>query len=259
MPKRRTISVSKETDCPYLDGKKLKPEFIKATSGEDLANLNSLLVPFGFNRYETYLQRTACQDCSACVPLRVRAGEFEPSANMRRSVLRKNRDLQVRFVDPAQAGDYYDLFRKYNAARHANGPLENMTRQRLQKKILMSSGVMELVDRSGAVIGVSVFDRLDASCSKDKGLSGLYTMYDPALSKSRSLGIFAVIKLIEKTKQEGLPYTYLGPWVNGNNKMAYKARFKPLEALTKDGWVLFDPQKAVEGGRPDVQDELNYL
>jgi arginine-tRNA-protein transferase len=33
-----------------------------------------------------------------------------------------------------------------------------------------------------------------------------------------------------------LPHVYLGYWVEGSEKMAYKTRFKPMEALGRDGW-----------------------
>ena len=39
-------------------------------------------------------------------------------------------------------------------------------------------------------------------------------------------------------QQAGLPYVYLGYWVRGSDKMDYKVRFSPLEALTQNGWEL---------------------
>ena len=35
-----------------------------------------------------------------------------------------------------------------------------------------------------------------------------------------------------------LPYVYLGYWVAGSSKMAYKQDYAPLEHLTKDGWKV---------------------
>jgi arginine-tRNA-protein transferase len=34
-----------------------------------------------------------------------------------------------------------------------------------------------------------------------------------------------------------LAYVYLGYWVEGSKKMAYKARFMPQQRLMPDGWT----------------------
>ncbi len=39
----------------------------------------------------------------------------------------------------------------------------------------------------------------------------------------------------QRHERAGLPYVYLGYWV-GSEKMDYKSRFSPLEALGQNGW-----------------------
>jgi len=36
------------------------------------------------------------------------------------------------------------------------------------------------------------------------------------------------------------PYVYLGYWIAESPKMAYKARFRPLEALSARGWTAIE-------------------
>src|SRR3546814_17549958 len=53
---------------------------------------------------------------------------------------------------------------------------------------------------------------------------------------------------ILRAARAGLPYVYLGYWVEGSKRMQYKIRYRPLERLSKNGWVRFDPdeqQKAI--------------
>ena len=67
------------------------------------------------------------------------------------------------------------------------------------------------------------------------GLSAVYSFFEPALSR-RSLGSLMILRVIEETRALGLPYTYLGFWDAGCSKMAYKARFQPLDVYTTAGW-----------------------
>jgi arginyl-tRNA--protein-N-Asp/Glu arginylyltransferase len=38
----------------------------------------------------------------------------------------------------------------------------------------------------------------------------------------------------------GLAYVYLGYWVRGSRKMAYKGRFLPQERLAPEGWLRIE-------------------
>ena len=71
------------------------------------------------------------------------------------------------------------------------------------------------------------------------GLSMVYSFYDPAMA-DRSLGTFMILDHIERARRLGLPYLYLGYWVEGSKKMDYKARFRPQERLMPSGWTRFD-------------------
>ncbi|WOI48188.1 hypothetical protein [Acidovorax sp. BLS4] len=68
------------------------------------------------------------------------------------------------------------------------------------------------------------------------GLSMVYSFYDPRQER-RSLGTFIILDHIVQATLNGLPYVYLGYWVPGSEKMAYKARFSPLEVLKPQGWM----------------------
>lgn len=81
----------------------------------------------------------------------------------------------------------------------------------------------------GALKAVALCDRLS------DGLSMVYSFFDTE-DDARSLGTYMILECIERTRRQGLPYLYLGYWVGGSQKMAYKERFQPQEHLTGEGW-----------------------
>jgi arginine-tRNA-protein transferase len=82
----------------------------------------------------------------------------------------------------------------------------------------------------GELIAVALSDRMA------DGWSMVYSFFDPSLSDRRSLGTFMILDHIERARTLGLPHVYLGYWVNGSRKMAYKTRFQPQEHLGPRGW-----------------------
>jgi len=71
------------------------------------------------------------------------------------------------------------------------------------------------------------------------GLSMVYSFFDPEYA-DRSLGTFMILDHMQRARKMGLPYVYLGYWVDGSRKMGYKRRFKPQEHLMARGWTRVD-------------------
>jgi arginine-tRNA-protein transferase len=80
---------------------------------------------------------------------------------------------------------------------------------------------------------VSVIDRLA------DGLSSVYTFYEPH-EPHTSYGTYGILWQIEACRRLRLPYLYLGYWIRDSAKMAYKSRFRPLEARIRGQWQLLD-------------------
>ena len=82
---------------------------------------------------------------------------------------------------------------------------------------------------SGALVAACLTDILA------DGLSMVYSFYEPDEAE-RSLGTFMILDHLDRAQRLGLPHLYLGYWVEGSKKMAYKARFRPQERLGMNGW-----------------------
>jgi arginine-tRNA-protein transferase len=72
----------------------------------------------------------------------------------------------------------------------------------------------------------------------------VYKFFDPDEGR-RSLGTLIILWHVQRAAELGLPYVYLGYWIAGSPKMAYKARFQPLEQLTPSGWQPLSTDQAV--------------
>ena len=63
----------------------------------------------------------------------------------------------------------------------------------------------------------------------------VYSFFHPG-EDARSLGTYMILDHVEAARARELPYVYLGYWVRDSDKMDYKSRFSPLEALGLNGW-----------------------
>ncbi len=226
--------------CPYLEGR-MERKLFTALQGEYATKLNDALSKQGFRRSQNVLYRPSCADCSACFSARIRVGDFTPSRSQRR-VLKKNAELQRNAMSPWATEDQYNLFRRYLEHRHADGGMADMDIFEFAAMIEetpIKSRVIEYTTPSddgtrdlAAVCLTDVFD---------DGVSMVYSFFEPELTKN-SLGTYLILDHIDIARSAGLPYVYLGYWVPGSPKMAYKAGFKALEIYRNGDWEpLEDP------------------
>jgi leucyl-tRNA---protein transferase len=230
--------------CPYLPGKDERKVFTHIV-GKRAREMNEILTQGGFRRSQTIAYRPACEACRACVSVRVIVNEFQPSANLRR-VLKANRDIVGAAAPNRPSSDQYSLFRRYLDNRHAQGGMVDMTVLDYAMMVEDSHVETRIVEYrrrgpdtaingrgQGEVLAVCLTDVLS------DGLSMVYSFYDPE-EAHRSLGTFMILDHIARVRAAGLPYLYLGYWVDGSPKMDYKARFMPQERLMPQGWLRVD-------------------
>ena len=78
----------------------------------------------------------------------------------------------------------------------------------------------------------------------------IYSFFDVGPGARKGLGTFIILDHIIRAARAGLPYVYLGYWVDGSPRMAYKTSFRPLERLGRDGWRRMDAAMPRSARRP---------
>lgn len=218
--------------CPYLPGRDSISLFADPVVMSN--NLYGRLAQAGFRRSGNHVYRPACQDCAACVPVRMPVDRFEPRRRDRRCRVR-NVDLSTQIIEACYSHEHFLLYRDYLNARHPQGGMDQPTPAHYRQFLMGTWSEtwfleLRLADR---LIAVAVTDQLS------DGLSAVYTFYDPQLIE-RGLGNYAILCQIDMARAFKLPYLYLGYWVEGSRKMAYKGLYRPLEAYRNDAWHPLD-------------------
>ncbi len=230
--------------CPYLPGQSERKVFTHLV-GDRASALNDILTQGGFRRSQNIAYRPACEGCRACVSVRVVVDAFAPSRSFTR-VAARNADLVGTEIQPSPSSEQYSLFRQYLDTRHADGGMADMTvldYAMMVEDTHVDTMMVEYRFRGpdtgitgrgeGPLVATALTDILG------DGLSMVYSFFDPDYS-DRSLGTFMILDHIRRARKKGLPYVYLGYWVDGSSKMDYKTRFRPQERLGARGWERVD-------------------
>ena len=220
-------------ECPYLDDKQSASILVDPDHKVD-ATLFAMLSRSGFRRSGNMLYAPKCPSCNACVSVRIPVARFRASRSQRR-VWKKNMDIQTSIETVRFEQQHFDLYLKYQQARHADSSMCDDDPEKyigfIESEFAGSKFICMRLD--GKLIGISVIDQFQG------GLSAVYTFFDPEYS-DRSLGTYAILYTIRLAKLHEVPFVYLGYWIDQSTKMNYKRKFKPIQGFIDKTWQDLD-------------------
>jgi leucyl-tRNA---protein transferase len=232
--------------CPYLPGR-TERKVVTEIVGPEAETMHDRLSRAGFRRSHNIAYAPVCPSCQACVPIRIPVNLFQPDRTLRK-ITRANAELEGYRVPARATAEQYQLFQRYQQARHGDGDMASMSfydYRAMVEDTPIETFIIEFRDAHDHLVAACLGDRLG------DGLSAVYSFFTPGLER-RSLGTYAVLWLIERARTLQLPYVYLGYWVQESRKMAYKARFKPSEILVNGIWRVLTEQEITGAAEPGL-------
>jgi arginine-tRNA-protein transferase len=222
-------------ECSYLPNKTARSQ-VATPSHLINADVYNDLLNAGFRRSGLYTYRPYCDECKACVATRILVNQFTPSRSQRRAE-KKHAGLEVSVLNLGYQEEHYQLYQCYQTERHAGGDMDSDDQEQYMQFLLQSrvnSRIVEFRDgphdpHPGRLRMVSMIDILE------QGISSVYTFYDTA-NTTASYGAYSILWQLEQARTLGLPYLYLGYFIQESNKMSYKIKYQPMEGLIDDHW-----------------------
>ena len=227
----QTYHQSPIMDCPYLPNQEEQLLFTtikKTTPFQEFNRLNET----GFRRTRNVFYFPVCQNCSACVPIRIRVKDY-PFSESERRIFKKNQSLSI---TPLSANlvtqEHYQLFNRYVLSRHSHSDMVNMQFDDFKEMLLQEYTLSSLFEyrKDDTLVAIIIVDRFS------KGLSAVYSAYDHHYHKL-SLGKYMILSLIKHAIKQSFHYIYLGYWVKGHGQMDYKKQFKNIELFKEGRWT----------------------
>ena len=218
-------------DCSYLPEEQAVTIFADPLATIDTSTYTSLSAA-GFRRSGSHIYRPYCASCNACVPARVPVKTFVQRRKHKR-VMKRNQDIEVQKTAPELRNEYFELYERYINERHADGDMYPADMKQFESFLVKGrkeATFYEFRDKDKQLLAVAVADRLL------DGFSAIYTFYD-SNDRSRSLGGYAILWLIEEARRLNLNNVYLGYWIKDCQKMNYKTEYKPIELFIRNKWI----------------------
>lgn len=215
--------------CSYLPGRQAR-SLVAAPSHLIDGTVYSSLVTRGFRRSGLFTYRPHCDNCQACLPIRVDAARFLPDRSQRRA-WKRHQHLSAHVLPLGWSDAHFTLYQRYQASRHPGSGMDTDDESQYTQFLLTSrvtSRLVEFRQPDGALQMVSLIDVLG------DGLSAVYTFFDPDVPGS--LGVYNILWQLQHCRAHGLPWLYLGYWIADSPKMSYKSRYRPFELLRDGAW-----------------------
>jgi arginine-tRNA-protein transferase len=228
--------VTAPSPCPYLPGRQERKVFAEL-KGRDAKAMNESLQRIGFRRSQNVVYRPSCDDCRACVPIRIDTHRFKATTSQKRLV-KAHGDLEVHACEPWSTEEQWSLMQRYLAARHPDGGMAGMDAHDYADMVEQSPVDTLVIEyrepsrhgRPGRLVGCCITDQ------QSDGLSMIYSFFDAEHADRQGLGNYIILDHITRAARAGLPFVYLGYYVEGCARMSYKTRFAPAEALRGGVW-----------------------
>ncbi len=162
------------------------------------------LVKAGFRRSGIFTYRPHCDNCRACVPVRIPVTEYVKARSHRRA-WKLHEGLTCRTQPLKFRLEHYALYLRYQSKRHSGGGMDNDSRDQYSHFLLQSRVDTRLVEfrDQGQLVMVSIVDFLP------DGLSSVYTFFEPD-RRGASFGTYNVLAQIETCKLLGLHLSLSG-------------------------------------------------
>lgn len=218
-----------EYPCSYLEGRLARSEVAPPHHANVDGAFDDLILS-GFRRSGLFVYRPRCRACKSCIAVRVDVAAFEPNRAQKRS-LKRHENLEAIPRDLAFEPEHFELYRRYQNARHPGGGMDEDNPEQYCQSLLQSQVSTMLYEfrENGKLAMVSIVDAID------DGLSSVYTFFDPDISGA-SFGTYNILWQIALCRSMQRPHLYLGYWIERSRKMAYKISFKPLEGYIDGQW-----------------------
>jgi len=186
----------------------------------------------GYRRNGNILYNMHCQECRACVPIRIDPQQFKANRNQKRT-WDKNRDITVDITPLSCSRENLDLLEKFLALRY---PDHDSSAPDYYNGFFLNhiTNTVEISYRIGTkLIGIAIVDLSTA------WLNVVFFYFDPEEGR-RSPGTFNILFLIDFCMREKIEFVYLGYWIKDVKQMNYKANFKPHQILQCGTWRLIN-------------------